>query len=165
MFLLVLALFCLVPLAPAHAQSAPCGLTSIEETTPLLYPPIARVAQISREVVALVRFAPDGSGESVRYVSGPAMLQDTTRMYFKGLRANPYTGPRECPMVVSFNLVGASGIECGSGNENKPPATPLLRTDLQHVSITRERGCFNTTSDPAGHIIHHFLFLRWQSKQ
>jgi hypothetical protein len=60
MLLLLLSATCL-------AQEAPCGLTSIKETTPLLYPHIARAAHIEGIVIFLVYSSAAGKSTMLKY--------------------------------------------------------------------------------------------------
>jgi hypothetical protein len=83
------------------AQEAPCGLTSINATAPLLYPPIAKAAHVEGMVIFLVAFKLTGEVEDAKVLSGPNLLQIPASIYVKGLRANEYGGPRTCPMVVN----------------------------------------------------------------
>ena len=116
-----------------HAQSAPCGVTSISETSQLIYPPIARAAHVSGTVILLVRFGQDGAVMNGTVVSGPPMLRGSALDFVKGWRANGYTGPRECPIVVNFNVIEGDEPVC-SPQEAGPPK--FSRSDLQHVSLS-----------------------------
>lgn len=116
-----------------HAQSAPCGITSITETSQFVYPPIARAAHIDGTVILLVRFAQDGAATNATVISGPPMLRGSALDFVKGWRANGYTGPRECPIVVTFNVIEGDKPVCSS-EEAGPPK--FSRSDLQHVSLS-----------------------------
>jgi hypothetical protein len=115
--LLVLSATCL-------AQEAPCGLTSIKETTPLLYPPIARAAHVGGMVIFLVSFKLNGEVEDVQVLSGPKLLQTPATAYVKGLHANEYGGTRTCPIVVRY-VIQPEGLE----------ADRIDHIDIQHVTI------------------------------
>lgn len=112
----------------AHAQDAPCGISSIHESTQLAYPPIAKAAHVEGVVIYLARFSPIGDVESLRILSGPVMLQYAATEFLKGWKVNPYSGPRECPIVIRFV----------HGSESEHPKTLVTRIDFQHVLITSE---------------------------
>lgn len=130
-----IALLLLAGTFPLHAQSAPCGLTSISEQSQLIYPPIARAAHVSGTVILLVRFGQDGSPTNARVVSGPPMLQSAAVDFVKNWRANSYNGPRECPIVIKFKMMESDKPLC-SPEEAGPPK--FARSDLQHVSLSTQ---------------------------
>ena len=85
-----------------------------------------------------------------------ALLQDA--------HANEYSGPRECPIVITFRLSGPAPRMCDS-TENENEAWQLLeRADVQHVSITKKTACLETESDPLPIQEHRFPFHRRYSK-
>jgi hypothetical protein len=93
----------------ARAQSAPCGLTSMAETKTLAYPPIMKVAHVQGVVVLLATFDRDGNVTQIKPIYGPGMfkgafvmLRDAATEFVRGWHANPYTGPRECPVAINF---------------------------------------------------------------
>jgi Gram-negative bacterial TonB protein C-terminal len=108
-----------------HAQ-APCGLTFMTETAKPLYPPIAKAAHVDGPVVMLATFKTTGEVEKVELVSGPEMLRASAIDYVKSWRANPYTGPRTCPVVVTFSTPRLA-------TQHDPP--PIVRVDPQHVTL------------------------------
>ena len=127
------ALLCVATiLGPAHAQSLGCGLTSVQESTPLTYPPIARAAHVEGPVVLLVTFEQDGSVSHIKIVRAPPLLDQlmgrVASEFVKGWKANSYSGPRECPVVIQFVI----------GPEVDNPKSYVTRVDLQHVSIAAE---------------------------
>jgi TonB family protein len=131
-------------LSAAHSQSASCGLTSIQESTPLNYPPIAKAAHVSGTVVLLATFDLTGKVTNVKPISGPLMLQGTAIDYVKRWQANSSTGSRECPVAVIFRVVGVAA-ECGSKDDHSNISLDSFqRLDLQHVVITRGVSCFVT---------------------
>jgi TonB family protein len=121
-----------VALRVAHAQSAPCGLTSIQESTQLSYPPIAKAAHVQGSVVLLATFDRDGTVSRVKIVSAPLLLDRlmgrVAADFVKGWKANAFSGPRECPVSITFSL----------GPDNDHPKTFITRSDLQHVLVTSE---------------------------
>ena len=139
------AFFCATTiLSAAHAQSASCGLTSFQESTPLIYPPIAKAAHVTGTVVLLAAFDLTGKVTSIRALSGPLMLQGAAINYVKNWQANSFTGPRECPVSVTYRVVGVEA-ECGSKDDHsKLPIDSFKRIDVQHVVITRGVGCYTT---------------------
>jgi Gram-negative bacterial TonB protein C-terminal len=110
---------------PCIAQQERCGLSKMTESTTPLYPPIAKAAHVEGDVVMLVSFKLSGEVEKVDAVSGPEMLRPEATNYVKGWHANEYTGPRTCPIVVSFRLHR-------HGDTTTPP---VVRQDLQHVTL------------------------------
>lgn len=107
----------------AQAVEAPCGLSSMVETTAPIYLPLGRAARVQGVVVLMADFERDGRIARVIAISGPVMLQSGAVDFVKGWRANTYTGPRTCPLVVTYIL--------GSGTQ-----TLGLRSDPQHYTIT-----------------------------
>ena len=159
------ALLLLAAAAALPAQSAPCGITSVTETSQLVYPPIARAAHVSGIVILLVHFGQDGIATNGTVVSGPTMLRASALDFVKSWRANAYTGPRECPIAVTFDFIGAPSAECGTpGDESQKPVSPPHRIDVQHFVITSNNLCFNVMRDPAPLRAHNFLGHRWYSK-
>jgi hypothetical protein len=135
----------LLPSSTCLAQEAPCGLTSIKETTPLLYPPIAKAAHVGGLVIFLVAFNLDGEVEGVQLLSGPKILQIPATNYVKGLRANEYGGTRTCPIVVRY-VIQPEGM--------KP--YPIEHSDIQHVAIYASPAIPTAMVDPAGKRIRSF---------
>jgi len=117
----------LLSLSPTGiAQQETCCLRKMTETTTPLYPPIAKAAHVEGNVVMLVNFKTSGDVEKIDIVSGPEMLKIAATNYVQGWHANEYTGPRTCPIVVSFRLHR-------QGDTTTPP---VVRQDLQHVTLT-----------------------------
>jgi hypothetical protein len=110
---------------PCIAQQEPCGLRKMTEAKAPVYPPIARAAHIEGNVVMLVNFKISGEVEKIDLVSGPEMLKIAATNYVQGWHTNEYTGPRTCPIVVSFRLYR-------QGDTTTPP---VVRQDLQHVTL------------------------------
>lgn len=121
--LLLLNVFATV-LHAAYAEN-PCGLSSMTETTTPVYPAIAIAAYVQGTIVMLVIFKTTGAVESVSVVSGPEMHRAHSISYVRGWRANPFTGPRLCPIVVAFHRQG----------ENRKLRVSV-RLDLQRVIVT-----------------------------
>ena len=132
------ALLILGAAAALPAQTAPCGITSITETSRLIYPPIARAAHASGDVILLTRFDTHGVPVDVAVVSGPPMLQGAAVDFVKGWRANGYTGPRECPIVVSFKMIEDDKSICTAKEDG---LLKLARSDVQHVSVAVHSLC------------------------
>jgi len=78
------------------------------------------MAHISGNVILLVQFSLDGSVSDIAIISGPVMLRDNAISFVKGWQANPYTGPRTCPIVITYTL--------NTGSKSGP-------TDLQHYTV------------------------------
>jgi Gram-negative bacterial TonB protein C-terminal len=95
------------------------------ETTKPFYPPIARAAHVEGVVVMLVTFKLNGEADKIDVVNGPKMLQTAASNYVQGWRANEFTGPRTCPIAITFHLL-----------REKDQAVPgFVRTDVQHVTL------------------------------
>ena len=108
------------------AQQEPCGLSKITDTTPAFYPPIGKAARVGGTVILLVTFKVTGEVERIETVSGPKILESPARVYVQGWRANEFSGPRTCPVVIRYRLLPG-------GDHNTPTA---VRSDLQHVTIS-----------------------------
>jgi hypothetical protein len=119
-----LLLLSLSPIGIAQQES--CGLRKMTETTTPLYPPIAKAAHVEGNVVMLVNFKTSGEVEKIDIVSGPEMLKIAATNYVQGWHANEYTGPRTCPIVISFRL----------HRQGDTTTAPVVRQDLQHVTLT-----------------------------
>jgi TonB family protein len=130
-----IALLLLASASLLHAQPTPCGLTSITEQSQLVYPPIARAAHVSGTVILLTRFDTQGVPVHINVLSGPPMLQRAALDFVKNWRANQYGGPRECPLVVNFNMIEGNTPVCSDQEAGSPRFT---RTDLQHVSLSTQ---------------------------
>jgi hypothetical protein len=119
-------------LPSAHAQTASCGLASIQEATQLTYPPIAKAAHVEGLVILLATFVEDGTVSKIRIIQSPPLLNQlmghVAEEFVKSWKANSYTGPRECPIVINFML----------GGETDHPKTSVIRSDIQHIRITAE---------------------------
>jgi hypothetical protein len=107
----------------------------MQETKPLTYPPIMKVAHVQGTVVLLATFDHDGNVTQIKPISGPGMfkgvfgmLKNAATEFVQGWHANAYTGPRECPVAINFII----------GKETDKPQTKVVRVDLQHVQITSD---------------------------
>ena len=121
-------LACMLTSGAALAQTAPCGLTSVVDGRELFYPPLARAANVTGEVIMLVSFELDGNVWKALVVSGPQMLRPAALEYVGAWKANDYSGPRTCPIVISFQL-----------DINQPKGK--TRQDLQHVTVYDKTVC------------------------
>jgi hypothetical protein len=140
-FLMLLFAFSAVCLA----QQEPCGLRSMTETNPLLYPPIARAAHVEGMVIFLVSFSQSGEAQNVSLLSGPKLLEGSAFAYVRGLHANEYGGTRTCPIVINY-LLEPIGID----------PRPIKKSDLQHITIYGAQAVLYGTRDPAGKRIKRF---------
>jgi TonB family protein len=107
------------------AQQNPCGLSKMTETTTPVYPPIAKAAHVEGNVILLVSFKTTGEVDRIDVTSGPKMLERAATDYVKGWHANEYSGPRTCPIVVTFHLL----------RENEKATAGFARQDSQHVTL------------------------------
>jgi Gram-negative bacterial TonB protein C-terminal len=106
----------------ASAIEAPCALTTMVETTPPTYLPLARAARIEGLVVLMAEFGTDGTVTKVDVLDGPVMLQTGAVDFVKGWKANAYTGSRTCPLAVTYVL--------GEGDQ-----VTGQRIDAQHYKV------------------------------
>lgn len=134
----------IVLVSPLRAQKSSCGITSVTETSKLIYPPIAKAAGVEGSVVLLVQFSLDGAVSNARVVYGPKLLEIASLNFVRSLRANSFAGPRECPMVLRFQMLGDEH-EC-SANERTIDLPPAHFVDVQHYQIYGARSCFVTMS-------------------
>jgi len=112
----------------AQQTPPPCGLTSMTDGAVPIFPPIAKAAHVGGTVVMLATFKLTGEVESIQIVSGPEMLRQSATNYVKGWRANAYSGPRTCPVAISYQLY----------NRGDKEAPPIVRIDPQHVTLNSE---------------------------
>ncbi len=90
--------------AGAWAQEPPCGLRTVTETIPLVYPAIARAAHVSGVVIVRATFTPQGAVSGAEVWVGPEMLRANSLAFVKGWHVNTYGGSRSCPIVIRFQL-------------------------------------------------------------
>jgi len=122
-----IAIFVLLLLVSALcvAQQESCGLRTMAETIAPTYPPIALAAHEEGNVTMLVNFKTSGEVEKIEVISGSKLLQLPATTFVQGWRANEYTGPRTCPIVVRF-------VMFHQGDKTVPR---VVRHDLQHVTV------------------------------
>lgn len=134
-----------------HAQTTPCGLTSMTEAAAPQYPPIAKVAHVEGTVILMARFSSSGNVEHITELSGPALLRKASVASVKTWQANEYSGPRECPIVLNFQLSYGADM-CDIPPE---PPVPYERIDPQHVTV---RGRMVALCDPGAVITRKHRF-------
>jgi hypothetical protein len=128
----------------SQAQSAPCGITQTPTADTKFYPPIAKAAHVSGQVILLARFDHEGNSTVSQILSGPAMLRPAAKTYIESSRGMPSAGSRECPIIVTFKLADATGCQMAP-----EPANPFIQIDPQHVFIN---GQVMMICDPAATI-------------
>jgi len=134
-------LFLALSATAAFAQPNTCGgLTSVTDGAKPFYPPIARAAHVSGMVILLVSFKTTGETDALKIVGGPPMLRQAAIDYVNSWRANTYTGPRTCPIVVSYQL-SAGGCDYHTRKNDF-----VEKPDVQHPII---RGESPMLCDPA----------------
>jgi hypothetical protein len=106
----------------AQAQHASCDLTTMSESIAPVYPAIAKAAHVEGPVVLLVSFKTTGEADTITVIAGPAVLRQNAVTFVQGWRANPFTGPRTCPISIDFHLQNA-------GDKQVPF---FVRKDPQH---------------------------------
>lgn len=122
-----------VPCASLLTAQSTCDISSITETSQLVYPPIGRAAHIAGTVILLTRFDTNGVPVQVNVLNGPPMLQGAALDFVKGFRANEYSGPRECPIIVTFSMIQSDKPVCSYEEAGAPR---FNRVDFQHASIS-----------------------------
>jgi hypothetical protein len=125
---IIALLFFFASTGPAQQTPPTCGLASMTDGAAPIFTPIAKAAHVGGTVVMLAAFKLTGEVESVQVVSGPEMLRQSAVNYVKGWRANAYSGPRTCPVSISYKLYNP-------GDREVPP---IVRSDLQHVTLTSQ---------------------------
>ena len=131
-----------------HAQEPPCGLRTVTETAAPVYPAIARAAHVSGPVVLTATFDTAGKVTQVTAVSGPPLLRDASIAFVKGWQANPYTGPRTCPVVVEYKL--DHEVWCTDDQAKQAHVEESHRRDTQHFLVSAYALAL---CDPAAEII------------
>ncbi|MFN2974426.1 energy transducer TonB [Terriglobus aquaticus] len=128
----------------------------MSETTAPVYPPIAREAHVSGTVLLLASFDTAGRVTEVHTVSGLPMLRVAAETFVKGWQADPYTGPRSCPVVVEFALPNPP--VCGEQRVQDGPQPKQGRTGTQHYTVVGS--CVNVVamSDPHLRVIRRKRF-------
>lgn len=117
------------------------------ETVAPVYPPIARAAHVSGVVVLVATFDLQGGVTEVHAVSGPAMLRETAATFVRGWRADAYSGPRSCPVVVEYVL--RNPAFCGERPTPGVPEQTEARVDAQHYRIVGACVTVLAISDPS----------------
>jgi hypothetical protein len=144
----------------ANGQTVPCGITLVQDTAELNYPPIARAAHQEGSVIILTTFDRDGSVAKAETVSGPMMLRDTTLAFVKGRKVDASEQIRECPITVTFHLVEETFTnDC---QVKDPIQQQVTQVDPQHVDVVAQ-GVSTCDPDDA-RVRHRFLFFHWHSK-
>jgi hypothetical protein len=121
----------ILTISSARAQSVPCGITSLQTFQPIQYPPIGKVAHVQGTVIVFATFAPTGAVTAIRVLSGPELLKKPATDAILTWTANSYTGPRECPLVVEFQLVLPKDV-CDSTTVEGPS---FFSKDNQHFVV------------------------------
>ena len=126
----VIALLLLSCTAALPAQSAPCGITELPESSTKFYPPIAQAAHISGTVVLLASFDHDGNATVSRMLQGPELLKPAAVRFVEASKSESSPGSRECPIVISFELADTHSCDV-------PPEPPQSfgSKDPQHLVV------------------------------
>jgi hypothetical protein len=118
--------------AAARAQEPPCGVSVFTETAAPVYPPIAKAAHVSGDVMLLLKIERDGSVASAEVIRGPEILKKPSVEFVKGWKANTYGGSRSCPVIVHFALGSTS---CTVGESDVQLNEKTGRVDTQHFVV------------------------------
>jgi|ERR1700733_2452386 len=116
--------------ATCFAQKNDCDLGAVIDGSPPAYPPIAKAAHVLGTVIMIATFKQNGDVTNIQVLSGPAMLQQSALDYVKRWKAVPYSGIRNCPVVVSYLLDKADK----SNGQSE-------RLDSQHVNVYGQTVC------------------------
>ncbi len=106
----------------------------MRETVAPWYPAIGKAADVSGVVVLVATFDRTGEVTQVRAVSGPMLLRVPAETFVKGWHADPYTGPRSCPLVVEYRLAG--GVWCTEAAAKAAHVSEVGRVDTQHFVVS-----------------------------
>jgi hypothetical protein len=140
----LLGFACLLTCQQRTWAEAPCGLEAMSETTEAVYPPIAKVAHVNGVVVLIASFNADGSVTQVNVVNGPELVKKAAAQFVQGWKANPYSGPRACPIAITF-VIG--------------PADLSGRQDVQHYTVAGLAPCLCDPSPVVSRRRKRFLFF------
>jgi len=103
-----------------------------------VYPRIAHVANIHGDVTLALRIRPDGSVESLEYVSGPPLLKQAA---LDSAKESQFACQRCGNGAVSYSLVYTFQLS----NENccnTPDGPPKVSISQNHISVTIAPFCF-----------------------
>ena len=138
-----------------HAQEPACGIHTITETLAPVYPPIAKAAHVSGDVMLVVTLEHDGSVSEAEVIRGPEMLKKSAIDFVKGWRADQYGGSRACPVTIRFELA-YSTCTVGESDHPLPPGVKTKRIDSQHYVVA---GQGMTICDPGATLGRKRRFL------
>jgi hypothetical protein len=108
-----------------QAQQHPCNLSTMSESSPPRYPAIALAAHVEGPVVLLVSFKTSGEADAISVVAGPEMLRESAIAFVRGWRANPFTGPRTCPIAIDYHM----------HKQGEKALPDFVRRDVQHGTV------------------------------
>jgi TonB family protein len=123
--------------ATVHGQEPPCGIHSITETIAPIYPPIAKAAHVSGDVMLLITLEHDGSVSHAQMIRGPEMLKESAVTFVKGWKANEYGGSRACPVTIRYEL-GYSSCAVQESDHPLPAGEQSKRIDSQHYVVAAQ---------------------------
>jgi hypothetical protein len=94
--------FFLFPLTLPVLAQTDCNLGQVADSTPLLYPPLARAAHVSGVIKLRASFKPTGETDHIEILSGPEMLRESATQYVQGWKASIYSGNRTCAITIEY---------------------------------------------------------------
>jgi hypothetical protein len=112
-------------------QTAPCGITSVKDVKPPIYPPLAKAAHVSGTVIVMTQFALSGNVINAQILSGPNLLRQAAIDSVAALRVNQYGGSRECPVVIAFLIAKEGEYQC----DDKQIPAGILHIEVCAASI------------------------------
>jgi hypothetical protein len=117
----------------AHAQEPPCGVSTVKETVPLIYPSTAKAAHLVGTVVVRANFRKDGTVSQADVQKGHALLQGSVLQFVQGLHANEYESTRTC--LVNFEFKFDDGLPTSSAAKEQMFEVDRSHSDALHYVI------------------------------
>lgn len=136
----------------APAQEPPCGVSTVKETTELIYPPIARAAHVQGLVILRVEFTKNGEVQHSEVWRGPEMLRARSLEFVNGFKVNPYGGSRTCLISITFRM--HDNLPASVADPQVMSAIDRAQGDILHYVMVGKTPPLYVMSDPAGKIIH-----------
>lgn len=135
----LLFIFAILCSQVACAQIRWCPMAFSLKVNTIAYPPIARAAHVSGNVIGRVEFLPGGPVIGFHSVSGPAMLSkalEQQAQHWKVTTSANGVKPCQSLIVVAFTL----------GEKNSPFGTAVSTPDIDRIWVNTEA---LVISDPA----------------
>ena len=141
-FILLLAAIVVVPACRAEARW--CDVTAHGNSDKIVYPPIARAAQISGTVLARVTYSLAGEVKDVTSISGPRFLSTSVTTQLKAWHFETNASgnePCQSLAIIDFRIAFQT---------SSPVSSPQpISGSIFRVSVVAEPIVLYTISDPA----------------